>query len=100
MDDVKAAFRADSWPELCLFLDGSPTSFTGKLLTLCESADPGNLARLRQGFPRHVAAWEEWRAHAPLSWGELEKLTEARMGHPWDGAHTLCGMKVPGVRDD
>ena len=38
------------------------TSFTGDLLRLIAKADPGNRARLRAGFPKHVAAWEMWQA--------------------------------------
>lgn len=72
MDDATAARRADSWRGLCLFLDGSTDSFTGKLLELIAKADPGNRARLRAEFPRHVAAWETWIALAPCTWGELE----------------------------
>ena len=51
-----------TWHELCLALGGDVTSFTGDLLRLIEKADPGNRARLRAGFPKHVAAWEMWQA--------------------------------------
>lgn len=68
-----------TWEDLVLFLDGSPTSFTGQLVTLIEKADPGNRARLREAFPRHVAAWEAWREFAPLTRSRLEALTEARV---------------------
>jgi hypothetical protein len=67
-----------TWEELCLFLDGSPTSFTGLLLTLITKADPGNRARLREGFPRQVAAWEAWCEHAPLTRERLDALSDAR----------------------
>jgi hypothetical protein len=77
MDDITAARPCGSWEELCLFLDGSATSFTGMLLTLIEKADPGNRARLRAEFPRHVAAWETWVAIAPCTWGELEAAIPA-----------------------
>jgi hypothetical protein len=78
MDDITAARPCGSWQELCLFLNGSPTSFTGMLLTLIAKADPGNRARLRAEFPRHVAAWETWRAIAPCTWGELEAAIPAQ----------------------
>jgi hypothetical protein len=98
MDDATAALRADNWHGLCLFLDGMPDSFTGLLLSLTEKADPGNREKLRGAFPRQVAAWEEWRAHAPLSWGELDRLTEARVTRMWsDPAHLECGRVVPGA---
>lgn len=77
MDDVTAARPCGSWEELCLFLGGSTTSFTGMLLTLIAKADPGNRARLRAEFPRHVAAWETWRVLAPCTWGELEAAIPA-----------------------
>jgi hypothetical protein len=51
-----------TWDDLVLFLGGSPDSFTGLLLHLIAKADPGNRARLRAGFPKHVAAWEMWQA--------------------------------------
>lgn len=54
--------KVQTWHELCLALGGDVTSFTGHLLALIEKADPGNRARLRAGFPRHVAAWEIWAA--------------------------------------
>jgi hypothetical protein len=57
--------------ELCLFLGGSPDSFTGGLLTLIGKADPDNLPRLRLGFPAAVAAWQIWRQRAPLTAREL-----------------------------
>lgn len=91
VDDVTATRRVDSWPDLCLFLGGSTDSFTGLLLVLIAKADPGNRRKLRGDFPREVAAWEEWQAHAPLSWGELDRLTNARMERPWsDPAHLGC----------
>jgi hypothetical protein len=77
MDDITAARPCGSWEDLCLFLDGSPTSFTGMLLTLIAKADPGNRARLRAEFPRHVAAWETWVGLAPCTWGELDAATAA-----------------------
>jgi hypothetical protein len=95
VDDVTAAQVVGRWDELVLFLGGSPDSFTGLLLVLIEKGDPGNRARLRGGFPREVAAWEEWQAHAPLSRGELHELTEARMANPWGHAHARCGMRTP-----
>lgn len=98
MDDVTAALRADDWHGLCRFLDGMPDSFAGLLLSLAEKADPGNREKLRGAFPRHVAAWEEWRARAPLSWGELDRLAEARVARPWsDPAHLECGRLMPGA---
>ena len=79
MDDAAAARPCSTWYELCLFLDGSPSSFTGQLLTLIEKADPGNRHRLREAFPRQVAAWEAWRELAPCTWGELDAAADARM---------------------
>lgn len=78
MDGATAARSATSWRELCLFLDGSQDSFTGKLLELIAKADPGNRARLREAFPRHVAAWETWQVLAPCTWGELEAAIPER----------------------
>jgi hypothetical protein len=72
VDDAMAARSAASWYELCLFLGGSPDSFTGLLLTLIAKADPGNRARRRDAYPRHVAAWETWQRIAPCTWGDLE----------------------------
>lgn len=86
------------WEDLVLFLGGSPDSFTGKLLELIAKADPGNRERLRAGFPREVAAWEEWQAHAPLPGTELDRLVVARLMRPWsDPAHLECGRVAPGV---
>lgn len=79
MNDDLAGQIVDGWHDLVSFLDGSPTSFTGQLVTLIEKADPGNRARLREAFPRHVAAWEAWREFAPLTRSRLEALTEARV---------------------
>lgn len=72
-----AGRRADEWDELCAFLDTSPSSFGGQLLTLIGKADPVNRARLRQSFPRQVAAWETWRVIAPCAWGELQAAIPA-----------------------
>lgn len=64
--------KVDDHRELCLALGGDETSFTGDLLRLIAKADPGNLARLAQGFPGHVVAFLTWRANAPeLTAGEL-----------------------------
>ena len=52
--------------DLALFLGGSEDSFTGLLLLLMQKADPGNLARIRQGFPEHVRAWETWNSMSPV----------------------------------
>jgi hypothetical protein len=51
--------------DLALFLGGSEDSFTGLLLVLMQKADPGNLARIRAGFPREVQAWETWNLMSP-----------------------------------
>ena len=51
--------------DLALFLGGSEDSFTGKLLFLLQKADPGNVARIRKGFPEVVEAWETWNAMSP-----------------------------------
>lgn len=66
------------WGDLCLFLGGSNGSFTGMLLYLTAKADPGNLARLREGFPREVRAWEIWHTTDPaITAEELDKrITE------------------------
>ena len=90
MDDATAGRPCNSWEELCLFLDGSPSSFTGMLLTLIEKADPVNRRKLRQEFPREVAAWETWVEIAPCTWGELEAATAARLAEPaWTQARTV-----------
>jgi hypothetical protein len=49
--------------DLAQFLGGSEDSFTGLLLVLLQKADPGNVARIRKGFPEIVTAWETWNAH-------------------------------------
>jgi hypothetical protein len=70
--------KVQTWHELCLALGGDLTSFTGDLLHLIEKADPGNRARLRAGFPEHVAAWEIWRVQsATLTSGELQAALAA-----------------------
>lgn len=51
--------------DLARFLGGSESSFTGQLLLLLQKADPGNVARIRMGFPEIVAAWETWNAMSP-----------------------------------
>jgi hypothetical protein len=79
MDDATAGRPCGSWLELCLFLNGSPDSFTGRLLELIAKADPGNRARLRSAFPRQAAAWEAWQEIAPCTWGELEAATAERI---------------------
>ena len=53
------------WHELCLFLGGDRTSFTGLLLDVIAKADMGNRARLRLAFPWEVAAYEAWNAGDP-----------------------------------
>lgn len=61
-----------SWHELCLFLGGTPDSFTGRLLDLVQKSDPVDRARLRAAYPRHVAAFEAWQLEAPhIAAGEL-----------------------------
>lgn len=67
--------------DLCRFLGGDTTSFTGDLLALIAKArfDPENLNRLVRGFPRHVCAWVMWSnmsAAAPLTAGDLKALLE------------------------
>jgi len=76
---LPADHKVETWHELCLALGGDMTSFTGVLLCLIAKADPGNRARLRQGFPKHVAAWEMWteRGGAGLTSGELEAALRA-----------------------
>jgi hypothetical protein len=51
--------------DLARFLGGSEDSFTGLLLVLLQKADPGNVARIRMGFPDVVKAWEAWNAMSP-----------------------------------
>lgn len=51
--------------DLARLLGGSDDSFTGLLLVLMAKADPGNLARIRKGFPREVQVWEMWNAISP-----------------------------------
>lgn len=77
MDDAMSGRPCNSWEELCHFVGGSPSSFKGQLLTLIEKSDPGNRSRLRQEFPREVAAWETWCWRAPCTWGELERAIPA-----------------------
>jgi hypothetical protein len=69
---LPAGHKVQTWHELCLALGGDATSFTGDLLRLIQKADPGNRARLRAGFPKHVAAWEIWQeSSGTLTSGEL-----------------------------
>jgi ABC-type amino acid transport substrate-binding protein len=63
--------------QLALFLGGDLTSFTGDLLRLIAKADPINLNRLVQGFPREVRAFVMWRACAPLDARTLVELLTA-----------------------
>lgn len=63
--------------DLCLFLGGDSTSFTGDLLRLIGKADPDNLRRLEAGYPRHVRAYVLWRACAPVQADTLVKVLEA-----------------------
>ena len=68
----------DTHQDLCLALRGDTTSFTGDLLRLIAKADPGNRARLRAGFPVHVAAWEVWHAaDPPVTAAELQAAAVA-----------------------
>jgi hypothetical protein len=41
-------------------MGGHGSWFSAELLRMCAKADPGNLERLRLGFPEHVAAYERW----------------------------------------
>lgn len=73
------ALREDAlvkdWDDLCLFLNGARTSFTGKLLELIQKADPGNRAKLAAVYPREVAAWREWMLHdTSLTAAQLDTL--------------------------
>ena len=63
--------------DLAEFLGGSESSFTGQLLLLLQKADPGNVARIRMGFPEVVETWEMWNAMSPTpTWRQLrEALT-------------------------
>lgn len=75
---LPADHKVETWHELCLALGGDVTSFTGDLLRLIAKADPGNRARLRAGFPKHVAAWEIWTEQSgTLTSGELESALRA-----------------------
>lgn len=73
----------ESFQDLCLALRGDATSFTGDLLRLIAKADPGNRARLRAGFPVHVAAWEAWAGadptDPPMTAAELKRRALARL---------------------
>ena len=51
--------------DLARFLGGSEDRFTGLLLVLFQKADPGNLSRLKGGFPDVHAAWAMWNAMSP-----------------------------------
>jgi hypothetical protein len=65
--------------DLAVFLGGSETSFTGQLLLLLQKADPGNVARIRMGFPEIVEAWETWNAMSPTpTWRELREALAAK----------------------
>ena len=55
-----------SWEFLCIYLGGSSTSFTGRLLELAAKADPGNRSALRRAFPVEVMAWECWVISDPV----------------------------------
>ena len=52
-------------------MQGQGDWFTAQVLRLCGKADPNNLARLRQGFPEEVAAYEAWyhSYNTPVSQG-------------------------------
>lgn len=73
--------------DLARFLGGSESSFTGQLLLLLQKADPGNVARIRMGFPEIVEAWETWNATSPTpTWGQLrEALTDGLIRRTMDG---------------
>ena len=43
-------------------MSGKGDWFTSRLLRLISRADPGNIAKIRLGFPEEVAAWERWQA--------------------------------------
>jgi hypothetical protein len=63
--------------DLARFLGGSEDSFTGLLIVLMQKADPGNLARIRKGFPQQVRAWEPWNAMSPAPTREaLDELDQ------------------------
>lgn len=64
--------------DLAVFLGGSEDSFTGLLLLLMQKADPGDLARIRRGFPREVLAWETWNSMSPVP--TFRQLREALGG--------------------
>jgi hypothetical protein len=42
-------------------MEGHGDWFSAQLLRLCHKADPTTLDQIRQGFPDHVALYEEWR---------------------------------------
>lgn len=66
-----------TFEDLCLFLGGDVTSYTGLLLTLIGKADQGNLAKLRAVYPREVAARSLWmRSDASLPASELAMRTD------------------------
>jgi hypothetical protein len=64
--------------DLARFLGGSEDSFTGLLIVLMQKADPGNLARIRKGFPGEVQAWEIWNDMSPCP--TPRQLREALQG--------------------
>lgn len=65
--------------DLAHFLGGSESSFTGLLLLLLQKADPGNVARIRTGFPEIVEAWETWNAMSPTpTWRELREALKTK----------------------
>lgn len=70
--------RSYSTAQLALFLGGSEDSFTGLLLVLFQKADPGNLTRLKKGFPEIHEAWETWNAMSPAP--TFRQLREALAG--------------------
>lgn len=67
----------ESFTELALFLGGDATSFTGDLLRLIAKADPTNINKLAQVYPREVRAFVMWRAAAPLHARTLVELLKA-----------------------
>jgi hypothetical protein len=68
--------------DLARFLGGSRDSFTGLLLVLFQKADPGNLARLKRGFPEVHAAWAMWSAMSPVPTPRQLREALERVGQP------------------
>ena len=70
--------------DLCLFLGGDETSFTGDLLRLIAKADGPHRLKLYGAFPRHVAAWEMWVVLPTMTALDLAVQIERMMANALD----------------